>query len=165
MELLALYVASLLLTAVLEPLAPVQLIFPFLAICALRKPYKRALWIAALSGLCFDMCTQEAPLGMHALIFSISMFLLFRYHRLFFEEKGITFIFYAFLFSFVSAVLLALRKMLGGHMGAMSSSFFVTDFLLLPFLDALSGYIFLIAPKFLLRFFTNALLEWKKRGS
>jgi rod shape-determining protein MreD len=141
----------------------VQLFFPLLAIFALRLSKPKALWMAALSGVCLDLLTISGGLGLHATIFSLIMMALYPYKRFFFEEKWLHFSLYAALFGVLSTILLAFACACGKAQFSCSIPFIAIDVLLLPICDAVFGWLIFVMPKTLFRFLKRFVVEWRWR--
>ncbi len=152
-------------TILFAPFFPLQLLFPFLAIVALRVSHPKALWISALSGLFLDLFSAQTAFGTHAITLCLSMLILFPYRRYFFEEKCLPFTLYALLFSFFSSLFLAFAASFTSQSFSWSFRFVATDLFFLPFSDAICGYLLLILPKLIVRFFRRTLLHWRWRSS
>lgn len=144
---------------------PLQLLFPLLAIVALRVSHLKALWISALCGLFLDVFSAQTAFGTHAIALCLVMLILFPYRRYFFEEKWLPFTLYALLFSSLSSLFLAFAASFTNQGFSWSFRFVVTDLFFLPFCDAICGYFLLILPKLIVRFFKRTLLQWRWRSS
>lgn len=165
MGLLFLFGLSASATIWIQSFYPLNFLFAFLALLSLRLDKARAFWMGALSGLFLDLLCTEMAFGLHAFIFVVTMSILFPYRRFFFEEKWLPFTFLAFLFSCLSSFFIALATTLMQKNLHWSPTFIVCDLIVFPILDAIGGYLLLIVPKLIVRFFKRTLIHWRLRNS
>lgn len=119
---------------------------PFLALVFRKKSFLSSLWIAASCGLLIDLLNTDIRFGLFALAYVSTAAILYRLHPLFFEEKPLSLFLYI---SLISSVLSISQYVL---MNAFSKSipltfpFALTSFLLMPIVDGVVAFLWLIGP-------------------
>lgn len=109
---------------------------PFLAIVYNRQAFIPSLWTAALTGLIVDLLSASLPFGIHALNYTLTTALLYRY-RHYFVDKPIGLALFTGVFSLLSTTFRCLLLLLFGSDLPLNPLGLATDFLLMPLLDGL----------------------------
>lgn len=132
--------------SILFPLFPLTAFAPFLAIVYYVAPFPKALWISVGCGLIIDFLSSEFHFGISALSYAITSAILFHQKRHFFEDKSMAF----FLFTSLISSALTLVQIIFIHLFDRGISFslitFLTDLIVLPFVDGLYGFLWFICP-------------------
>lgn len=92
-----------------------------------------------------DILSQDNPFGLHALNYVLTTVIIYRY-RHYFVDRAVGLASYTFLFSFVSTLLQFLGLCFFATTIPMSMIGLTTDFICLPILDALYGFIWFSCP-------------------
>jgi rod shape-determining protein MreD len=114
---------------------------PFLALLYHRTRFQTSLWIASLCGLIVDLLSSEFLLGMHALNYCITTFILYKQKRHFFEEKPLALSLFTLIISIVSTILQLLLIAIFDRPLAISLKLVLTDLIVMPALDAIYAFV------------------------
>jgi hypothetical protein len=127
---------------------PVKILgfLPLITISILKLTKPKSAWISFFSGLGLDLLSMNTPLGFFALNYTLSTLFLQRYRKLFSEENLFSLGLLAYTFSFISTLIhIVLYTFIDLHLKA-SIFTYLTDLLLMPFIDTLYAFIFGIIP-------------------
>ncbi|QVL57108.1 MAG: hypothetical protein KFB93_06935 [Simkaniaceae bacterium] len=133
----------------LTSLFPVLPFSPYLAILYRQSEWLKALWISVLCGLILDLL-GASPFGLHALQMLLVTVSLYRM-RIYFINKPIGLASYTALISL--ALTIFSRFSLIFYDAGLPFTFkgLVTDFIFMPFIDALYAFLFFSCPLILYR--------------
>lgn len=119
---------------------------PLITLGFSRLSLPASLFIAVFAGLFLDLYSPTLPLGFFALNYMLTTLLLYRYRKYFLEEKPHIFALYSTLFSFFSTALhFFLYALIDIHIKLRWQTIF-TDFTIMPLLDGLYSFIFVLLP-------------------
>ena len=138
-----------LLIPAIYPSARLYFFAPFLVACFYQCNYISSLWWALLCGFGMDLFS-DLPLGINAVAYCLTTFILYRRRRSFFPDRTLTLAIMTFLFAWVSTVWLWLIVYLLGDQSGLTLRRIVGDLALMPLWDALYAFIFFTLPVFLL---------------
>lgn len=119
---------------------------PFLAIAIYKTTRVNALWLAFFCGIIVDLLSAQTRLGMHALNYCITIFILYGQRKNFFEDRYSTFPTMTFLFAFISTLIQVGLLNLFGHGVILSWAFVKSDLFWMPLRDALYAAIAYTLP-------------------
>lgn len=149
--------ATLLMPAIF-PAARLTFFVPFLVILFYQKELSSCLWVALLCGFIIDLLSSHTLIGIHALNFCLTTWILYGQKRHFFADSITTLPMMTFFFSIMSTLIqLPLYYIFEGKM-ALSWSWALTDLLIMPAADAAFAFAIFILPAF-------ALGKRPRRGS
>ncbi|MCH9630794.1 MAG: hypothetical protein S4CHLAM37_08000 [Chlamydiia bacterium] len=122
------------------PNLPILAYSPYLAFVFISKPLLKALWHSFFCGLIID-CTQSyLPFGFCSIAYCIITVILYKQKWTIFEDNSFSLSIFAgsfsFLFSSMQITVMYFRKI----PLALSSSYFVKELLLMPFVDAIYAF-------------------------
>lgn len=123
---------------------------PFIVITYYYKDKISCLWLSLVCGLIIDLLSDNNRLGVYALNYCLTTFILYRQKYHFFEDNLTTFPIMTFLFSCFSSLLQALLLYLFGKGIIFSWDWFKLDIILFPFIDSLFAALCFTLPFFLL---------------
>jgi rod shape-determining protein MreD len=147
--LLLLFLAGLFFTLTMPILIPIlHLLYfpPFLIRCLYTLPLNRTLWFAALSGLIIDLLSPNEKLGLNSASYVITLLLLTRAKRHFFEDNLSTLPILVFFFSAIQGGIHLVLTVLIARPVPITPEFLLGDLILMPFLDALFASLFFTLP-------------------
>lgn len=139
---------SMLVLTLLMPLfassLPITYFLPFLVIAIYKKPLIPCLWYSLLCGLVLDLFSSHTPLGLFAMNFTLSTWILYRQKQNFFADSMTTLpfmtCFFSILSTFFQVILLSLcEKKLLIYQG-------FQDFLITPLLNVTFSFVYFILP-------------------
>lgn len=152
-----LFLYSSFLALVISPLLPsLKLLFfaPFLAYLFYRKEQITCLWFSLLCGLIIDLLSSQTRLGTYALNYCLTVSILYRYKKHFFEDSLTTIPLIAGIFTFISSLIqigLLYGLRLGFHI-TLSWMWFKDDLIGITILNMLyTGLAFTLPSLFLSR--------------
>lgn len=119
---------------------------PFLTLLLAKFPLPVCLWASLGVGTLIDILSFSSPPGLSALNYTLSSLALYRYRRLFSEEKILVFALYSVLYSLVSTTLYFLLYALFEMRISLHPLMLVTDFFLIPMFDGVYALVFVLAP-------------------
>ncbi len=122
---------------------------PFLALLYNKANIQRSLWIASLCGLVIDVLSSEFRLGIHALNYCLTTFLLYKQKKHFFEDKPLALCLFTLLISVVSSIVLLLLISIFDKALPLSKGLLITDLALMPILDTVYAFVFFCCPMML----------------
>lgn len=128
-------------------LFPARLFYfaPFLVISYYQSGYAASIWTSLFCGLVVDLFS-DLPFGINALAYCLSTFVLYRRKRNFFPDSAMTLSIVTFLFAVITTVSLwMILYLLGGKEGVTLKSLF-SDFIVMPFYDALYAFVCFTLP-------------------
>lgn len=113
---------------------------PFLVISYYQKPRTTALWLSFFCGLFLDLLSPYPRLGILALNYCLTTFILYSQKFNFFEDKLSTLPFMTFLFAFISTLIQAVLYSIFVSSIDISFSWIVADLGLFPLYDAIFAF-------------------------
>ena len=119
---------------------------PFLIICYYKKPLETCLWLSLLCGLIMDLLSSQRHLGIHSLNYCLTTALLYSQKQHFFEDSLSTIPIMTFLFAAVSTIIQIPLYTLFESGISLSSEWWINDLLIMPFVDALYGFVWFTLP-------------------
>lgn len=119
---------------------------PFLIITYYQRPFLPALWIAVLCGTVMDLLSSTPRLGIYALNYTLTTFLLYNQRRHFFADSLSTMPIMIYLFCFVSTVLQVVQLYIFDQRIAISWGWALTDLVIMPAFDALFSFCWFVLP-------------------
>lgn len=133
-----------LLMPVLAPNLPVTYFLPFLVIAMYKKPLIPCLWYSLLCGLLLDLFSSHTPLGLFAMNFTLSTWILYRQKQNFFADSVMTLPLMTCFFSILSTLFQVILLSLCEKKLLIDQSF--QDFLITPLLNATFSFFYFILP-------------------
>lgn len=133
----------------LSSLAPLCTFAPFIAMAYYRYSFNVCIWLSALCGLILDLLCSTS-FGIYTLNFTLVNVLLYRY-RIYFVEKPIGLASLTFIFSILFSMTTRLFFFLYGIALPLTFKSMVTDFLLMPLIDAVYSLLCFSCPLILYR--------------
>lgn len=130
----------------LIPSARLTFFVPFLIITYYQRPFLSALWIAVLCGTIMDLLSSTPRLGIYALNYTLTTFLIYNQRRHFFADSLSTLPIMVFLFCFLSTGMQVLEMYIFDQQMSLSWGWALTDLLIMPSLDALFGFVWFVLP-------------------
>lgn len=118
---------------------------PFLSLAILRASSTHALWLSSLSGALMDLVSSD-PMGVHALSYTLTSSLLFRFKKHFLSEEPFHLSLFSALFSFISTFLTLWLLFLFDRRVEIQGRWILTDFIGMPIIDALFAFVWFAAP-------------------
>ncbi|MDE3046280.1 MAG: hypothetical protein KGJ02_06525 [Verrucomicrobiota bacterium] len=142
---------------------PISPFVPFLALTALLAPFRKALWLAALAGLCTDLLTSD-PLGLSALGSCASMALCYSWRNRFSAEIPLQFSLYTALFSAISSFLQIALLFLFDRRVPFDGKWWMMQWACFPIADAIYAFVWFAGPLILYRTFRRTwVIYWLKK--
>jgi len=136
------------------PLIPLLAYAPFLALVILRTTMQRSLWAAAAAGAILDLISDD-PMGIHALNYTLTVFLLYPYRSRFLYDQPFHFSLVTALISIFSTLIQLALLFLFDRRVPFNGKWLLADILGMPVLDALYAFVWFSAPL--------ALFKWTRR--
>lgn len=134
---------------VIEPSIKLTFFSPFLIIACYQKPLKTCLWLAFWCGLFIDLLSDYSRIGLYASDYCLTLVLLYPQRRHFFSDSLSTLPIMAFIFSLLSAFIMAV-VLYGVEMKSVFSwPWTIHNLLIIPCLDAAYAFLFFILPPLL----------------
>ena len=158
-SILVTFIISSLLTLFFTPFLKINFFSPFLAILFLNSSFITALWLSFFSGFFLDIFSSNI-FGLHALSYTITAFFLYR-RRKFFKNKKINIAVFTFFISVTFTAIKVFLLFIFENGIRMSYLFFITDFLIMPFLDSCYAFLFFYLSFQLLEFMKKNVLRQK----
>ncbi|MCB1081768.1 MAG: hypothetical protein KDK63_01345 [Chlamydiia bacterium] len=128
---------------------PILPFTPYLAILYRRSSFIKALWLSALCGIIIDLLTDR-PFGIYALNYTLVALCLYRL-RIYFVDKAIGLATYTALISLLASLISRLFFALYGDVLPFTFVSILTDFCVMPLVDALYGALCFSLPPVLYR--------------
>jgi hypothetical protein len=143
------------------PEFPLMAFSPFLALVCLRAPLLKSLWLAVISGLFLDLLSSGERLGFYLLPYLLTLLLLHRYRKHFFEDRMVSFSLYCASISSVTTLWMALFSLVSGPRFTWTWEFFAVDLLLLPCFDGVIGFVLFVLPSTIIHLLKKTIrLRW-----
>jgi rod shape-determining protein MreD len=133
---------------------------PFLALVYTRKSFIASLWMATLAGCLVDLVTSGHRFGTSGLIYCLTTFLVYHQKRHFFDEKPLALALFTILISFVYTGFNLIAMLFSERSIPLSGEFFLTEFIGMPFLDAVYAFFWFTCP--LKAYARLKRYQWKK---
>lgn len=152
-NLFANFLFCLLLTLAIPSIYPsLRLMFlvPFLVIACYQKTLSRTLWIALGCGLILDLLASYTRLGFYAINYCITLGLIYPQRKNFFADSMSTLPIMTFLFSSISAFIVAIMLYVLEMKNIFSPSWIFADMIALPAADAVFSFLVFILPSYIL---------------
>ncbi|NGX42988.1 MAG: hypothetical protein K940chlam7_01278 [Chlamydiae bacterium] len=118
----------------------------FLVILYYRKPFVTCLWGSLLCGLLFDLLSSHPRLGIYAINFTATTWVLYPQRRNFFADSLSTLPVMTFLFSVISTVFQGFLLYAFEGQICISKNWFLSDLFLMPLFDAVFAFCYFILP-------------------
>lgn len=119
---------------------------PFLALVYTRRPFVRALWLAALCGLVMDLMSCQLRFGLYALNYCLTTLLLYSQKRHFFDDKPLSLPLYTFFVSGAASLIeFGLIAVFHKSLSLDGKTAF-TELLMMPLADALYAFLWFTCP-------------------
>lgn len=128
---------------------------PYIASMIQKKELPYCLWVAFSCGLFLDVISSESRFGLVALDFTLATLLSYQLKGFIFRDHFSTFPLLTFGFASASACLQAFIEALFDHVNIFSWPWFLSDILIMPFLDALFALLFVISLQAAQTFFNT----------
>ncbi len=119
---------------------------PFFALLAQRKSHFFSLWTAALCGFLVDLLSSEHRLGLYALTYCLTVAVVYAQKHHFFEDKPVALSLFTALISTLATLIQWGLMVFFSKSLPMTWTGFFTDFILMPWVDALYAYLLLYHP-------------------
>lgn len=119
---------------------------PFLVLSFYRCSLPHSLWWAIVCGFVMDLFSTHTPLGIYALIYSLTTAYLYRYQFHFFEDRLSTLPVMTFCFACLSTLIQIFLFSIMGHAISLSWNWFKHDVLWMPLQDALYAILAFTIP-------------------
>jgi rod shape-determining protein MreD len=119
---------------------------PFLALLYNRFTFQGSLWIASLCGLIIDLVSSQFCLGVYALNYCVTTFILYRQRKHFFEDKPLALCLFTLFISAVSTGLDLLFIAAFADSVPFSRNLLWADLVAMPLLDAVFAYFWFCCP-------------------
>jgi rod shape-determining protein MreD len=125
-----------------------RLIFfaPFLVILYYQKSYLSCLWISLSCGLLLDLLSAHERIGLHAVDYCLTTFILYKQRRHFFADSLTTLPIMTYLFSAISTLLQLGLIYIFQYKVQLSWEWVFTDLIYMPAMDALYAFVCFIFP-------------------
>ena len=114
---------------------------PFLVLAYYRASYFKALALSVLCGFLIDLYSSDTRMGLYTLTYFLTTVCLYGRKQTLFEDQPSTLPLMTLLFSVVSQGFDLLARAVVQTAAAPTAASLVTDFLLMPFADAVYGWI------------------------
>lgn len=138
-------VATLLAPAAL-PSLKLNYFAPFLVIVYYQKELPVCLWISLICGLIIDLISSHSLLGIHALVFTATTWILYNEKRHFFADSITTLPIMTFFFSILSTLIQAPLYYIFESKIPLAWQWAMTDLIIMPAADALFAFAVFILP-------------------
>ncbi|MBS0586309.1 MAG: hypothetical protein JSR76_08485 [Verrucomicrobia bacterium] len=137
---------------------------PYLTLLLARLPLSACLWASLATGTLIDILSSSSPSGASAINYTLSSLFLYRYRRVFPEEKIFVFSLYTILYSLLSTLLFSLLYAFLEMRFTLHLGTILTDFIIIPLVDGMYALTFVFAPLALFAYssFPLRLLYYKK---
>ncbi len=136
---------------VIFPQARLTFFAPFLALMLYKRPLLHCLWYALGCGFIMDLLATEGRLGVYAMTYAVTTWVLFQQKRHFFEDRITTLPMMTLLFSILSTLFLMTTLKGMGYPLKLSLHWIVSDLVVMPLADAVYGLVWFALPAYLLR--------------
>jgi rod shape-determining protein MreD len=118
---------------------------PYVALVSLKCSTPRALWLSAIAGAFIDLFSDD-PMGLHALNYTLSCFLLLRLKKHFLFNNPFHLSLFSFLVSSLSTLLQLILLFLFDRRVPFSGRWIFADLVGMPVIDALYAFVWFAAP-------------------
>jgi rod shape-determining protein MreD len=122
---------------------------PVLARSFISHPFKQALIHALIAGLFMDCISSALPFGTEMIVFCFLTLLLFRFKRHFFSDKLLSFALFTAIISIMYTIVTYLLFTLNDQPVNFLWKSLISDFAIMPVIDAVYALIWFSLPKFL----------------
>ena len=122
---------------------------PFIAVFLYRTSFLKGLWLGFLSGLCMDLFSSQFPFGFFSATHSLTVCLLFKQKRHFFEDKMLSFSLFAALISCVLSLFLLILNPMLGNLIQPSFLTYISDLIIMPIVDGFYAFFGFVFPSYL----------------
>lgn len=119
---------------------------PFLALLYCRCSKMSSIWIGSLCGLFFDLFSSEIKFGIYALSFGATSYILYPQKKRFYSDKPLALCLFSFLISVSITLFLFVFSRSSTFSFMYSIKWFVSDFVMMPFFDALYAFLWFSLP-------------------
>lgn len=118
---------------------------PYIALVLLSSPLSKTLRFSAIAGSIVDILSDD-PLGVHALNYTLTAALLFRFRKHFFYENPLHFSLFTIAISFISTLLQLLLLFLFDRRIPFAGKWILGDLIAMPMADGIYALIWFSAP-------------------
>jgi rod shape-determining protein MreD len=125
---------------------------PFLIMAYYRRSLTASLWLSLLCGLLLDLIAFDQRLGLHALNYCLTTYILYRQKQNFFEDSLTTIPILTVIFSAISTLLQVVLLFIFENGLPLSLGWAATDLVVMPLCDGLYGLLCFSFPLIGLRF-------------
>jgi len=132
------------------PTLPILPFIPFIVLCLLLKPLSQTLFLSGATGLLVDLISSD-PFGIHALNHTLTAALGLRGRLFFSAESPLQLSLYTAICSFISTGLQIALLFLFDRRITFQGKWWVTEWAILPLLDALYAFLWFAGPLALFR--------------
>jgi hypothetical protein len=119
---------------------------PYLIVLYYKQSYVKCLWGAFICGLIIDLLSSKTPLGLWSLNYAVTSIVLYKQRLNFFGDRQSTLPIMTFLFSVISTSLQWFSILIFESQFLPGMNSVLTEFVAMPFFDALYAYSFFILP-------------------
>lgn len=119
---------------------------PFLIITYYQRNFLSSLWIAVVCGTIMDLISSTPRLGLYALNYTLTTFLIYNQRRHFFADSLSTMPIMVFLFCLFSTLMQVLQMYIFDQQVVVSWGWALTDLAIMPSFDALFGFLWFVLP-------------------
>jgi rod shape-determining protein MreD len=119
---------------------------PFLIILFYQKPFLTCLWISLLCGLLLDLLSSHVRIGMYAIDYCLTTWILYQQRRNFFADSLSTLPLMTFFFSVLATILQLGLIYVFQQKVIVSWQWVFTDLIYMPVFDALFAFSFFVLP-------------------
>ena len=119
---------------------------PFLTLAISQISILPTLWISALAGLIIDLYSPASHIGFFAINYTLTTLLIYRFKKIFPEEKIVIFAIYTSLFSFSSTLIQFILHALIDVNLKLRVLTILTDLIIMPILDGIYALVAILIP-------------------
>jgi len=148
-----------------SPLFHLIFFAPFLILVYYQKSFSSALMFSFSCGLITDLFTSPLRFGLHALNYTLTTAFIYHQRRNLFADNLFTLPIMTFLFSALSTFLQLILLYLFAKPVTLSFYLLISDFLIMPFIDALFSFCWFIFSGFIFSEFIFGKKFWLKPHS
>jgi rod shape-determining protein MreD len=136
---------ALILQSILVPKLAILAFAPFLSLVMMRRDFRKALILSAISGSLVDLLSDD-PMGLHALNYTLVTALLYRIRANFSAEQPLHLSLYTTLVSSLSTALQLTLLFLFDRRVPFDGRWVLADLIGMPLIDALYAFVWFAAP-------------------
>jgi cell shape-determining protein MreD len=118
---------------------------PFFAVCCMKTTLKSTLWLAAISGFCVDLLSDD-PIGLHALNYTMISSIFYSLRWRFSFEEPVHLGLYTLFISCSSTLLQLVLLFLFDKKVPTGGTWILVDLICMPILDGIYALVFFSGP-------------------